>query len=60
MGADLRDKDVSAMMLIAAQVNNFYKLRDHYANYLAELEKEMNAGTLTKQKVFGVDINKEG
>ncbi|HJN57102.1 MAG: NOP5/NOP56 family protein [Candidatus Woesearchaeota archaeon] len=40
MGADLRDKDVSAMMLIAAQVNNFYKLRDHYANYLAELEKE--------------------
>lgn len=40
MGADLKDKDISAIMLLAVQANNFYKLRAHYTNYLAELEKE--------------------
>jgi len=40
MGADLKEKDVSAILLLAAQINNFYKLKKHYEDYLAELEKE--------------------
>ena len=40
LGADLKDKDVSAILLLAAQLNNFYKLKNHYENYLKELEKE--------------------
>ena len=40
MGANLKDKDVSAIMLLASQINNLYKLRAHYENYLAELEKQ--------------------
>ena len=30
MGANLEDKDVSAILLLAAQLSNFYKLRKHY------------------------------
>jgi len=40
MGADLKEKDVSAILLLATQINNFYKLKNHYENYLKELEKE--------------------
>lgn len=40
MGADIKEKDISAMLLLAAQINNFYKLRNHYENYLKELEEE--------------------
>ena len=40
MGADLKDKDVSAILLLATQISNFYKLRAHYESYLEELEKE--------------------
>ena len=39
MGTDLKEKDVSAILLLATQVNNFYKLKNHYENYLEELEK---------------------
>lgn len=40
MGANLRDKDVSAILLLATQINNFYKLQKHYEDYLKLLEKE--------------------
>ena len=40
MGANLKDKDVSAILLLAAEINNFYKLKNHYENYLKGLEKE--------------------
>ena len=40
MDADLKEKDVSAILLLASQINNFYKLKGHYENYLKELEKE--------------------
>ena len=40
IGADMEEKDVSAIMLLASQLNNFYKLRKHYEDYLKELEKE--------------------
>ncbi len=40
MGANLEDKDVSAILLLATQLNNFYKLKKHYEDYLKELEKE--------------------
>ncbi|MCH8067366.1 MAG: hypothetical protein IIC69_02180 [Nanoarchaeota archaeon] len=39
MGTDLKEKDVSAILLLATQVNNFYKLKKHYENYLEGLEK---------------------
>ncbi|MEK6949763.1 MAG: hypothetical protein AABX34_06065 [Nanoarchaeota archaeon] len=39
IGADMEEKDVSAIMLLASQLNNFYKLRKHYEDYLKELEK---------------------
>jgi len=40
LGADLKDKDISSMLLLATQINNFYKLKKHYEDYLKELEKE--------------------
>ena len=40
MGADMRDKDISAIMLLASQANNLYKLRHEYENYLRDLENE--------------------
>ena len=40
MGADLKNKDVSAILLLAVQINNFYKLKNHYESYLKGLEKE--------------------
>ena len=39
MGGDLKEKDVSAILLLATQVNNFYKLKKYYENYLIDLEK---------------------
>ena len=39
MGTDLKEKDVSAILLLATQVNNFYKLKKYYENYLEGLEK---------------------
>mgnify|MGYP001614917425 CR=1 FL=1 len=39
-GADLGEKDISAILLLAAQINGFYTLRAHYEDYLKELEKE--------------------
>jgi nucleolar protein 56 len=48
MGADLKDKDVSAIILLAIQINNFYGLKAHYEKYLKELEAEVcpNFGTV--------------
>jgi nucleolar protein 56 len=40
MGSELREKDVSAILLLATQINNFFKLKNHYENYLKGLEKE--------------------
>lgn len=40
LGANLEDKDVSAILLLAAQLNNLYKLKKHYEGYLEQLEKE--------------------
>jgi len=40
IGADLKSKDISAILLLATQINNFYKIRAHYESYLKELEKE--------------------
>jgi len=40
MGAELKEKDVSSILILATQINNFYKLKNHYEDYLKELEKE--------------------
>lgn len=40
LGAELKEKDVAAILLLASQINNHYKLRSHYEKYLQELEKE--------------------
>lgn len=40
LGAELGEKDVSAILLLAAQLNNLYKLKKHYEDYLKQLEKE--------------------
>ena len=40
MGADLKDNDVSSILLLGTQINNYFKLREHYENYLKELEKK--------------------
>ena len=40
LGANLKEKDVSAILLLATQLNNFYKLKKHYEDYLKQLEKE--------------------
>ena len=40
IGSDLKEKDISAILLLAAQINSFYVLRAHYETYLKELEKE--------------------
>ena len=40
LGADLKEKDVSAILLLAAQLNNLYKLKKHYEEYLNQLEKD--------------------
>ncbi len=40
MGAELKDKDVSAMLLLASQINSLYNLKKSYEDYLKELEKE--------------------
>jgi len=40
MGAQLKEKDVSAILLLATQISNFHKLKAHYDSYLVELEKE--------------------
>jgi nucleolar protein 56 len=40
VGADFKEKDVSVILLLASQINNFYKLRTHYESYLNELEKK--------------------
>jgi len=40
IGANLKEKDVSAILLLASQINNFYKIKKHYENYLKGLEKE--------------------
>ncbi len=39
MGANLKEKDVSSILLLATQINNFYKSKKHYEDYLKELEK---------------------
>jgi nucleolar protein 56 len=39
IGASLKEKDISAITLLATQINNFYKLRKHYEEYLKNLEK---------------------
>ncbi|MBI2134689.1 hypothetical protein HYU09_01750 [Candidatus Woesearchaeota archaeon] len=39
-GSDLKEKDVSEMLLLASQINNLYALKGHYEIYLKELEKE--------------------
>ncbi len=41
MGAALKDKDASAILLLATQIDNCYKLKAHYENYLNQLEKEV-------------------
>ena len=41
LGADLNEKDVSAILLLATQINNFFKLRKHNEDYLKGLEKEV-------------------
>ncbi len=40
LGANLEDKHVSAILLLATQLNNLYKLKKHYEDYLKQLEKE--------------------
>ena len=40
MGAELKDKDVSAMLLLASQINSLCNLKKGYEDYLKELEKE--------------------
>jgi nucleolar protein 56 len=40
MGAELKENDVSAILLLATQINNFYKLKGYYLDYLEGLEKE--------------------
>ena len=58
MGANLKEKDVSSILLLATQINNFYKSKNHYESYLKELEKEtcpnfsMVAGTTIAAKLI--------
>jgi len=40
IGANIGKNDVSPILLLATQLNNFYKIRERYENYLKELEKE--------------------
>ncbi len=40
LGADLKEKDISAILLLASQINNFFKLKKHYEDYLKQSEKE--------------------
>ncbi|MFH0867988.1 MAG: hypothetical protein V1831_01630 [Candidatus Woesearchaeota archaeon] len=40
MGAELKEKDVSAILILATQINNLYKLKTYYEDYLKGLEKE--------------------
>ena len=40
MGANLNEKDVSAIMMLASQASNLYKLIEDHEDYLKELEKE--------------------
>jgi len=40
MGADLKEKDVSSILLLANQIKDLYKLKKQYEDYLTDLEKE--------------------
>lgn len=40
IGSDLKEKDISAILSLAAQINSLCALREHYETYLGELEKE--------------------
>ena len=62
LGADLKEKDVSAILLLATQLNNFYKLKKHYEDYLKELEKETcpNFATVAGSTIAGKLISHAG
>tara|TARA_Y100000310_G_scaffold47186_1_gene43787 strand:- start:15595 stop:16551 length:957 start_codon:yes stop_codon:yes gene_type:complete len=62
LGADLKEKDVSAILLLATQINNFYKLKKHYEEYLKELEKVAcpNFATVAGPTIAGKLINHAG
>jgi len=53
MGADLKQTDVSAMILLASQINSFYGLKENYESYLKDLEKEVCPNLAS---VVGVNI----
>jgi len=40
MGAELDKKDISVILLLATQLNNFFKLKVYYESYLKELENQ--------------------
>jgi len=40
IGADLKEEDLSSIMLLATQINNNYRLRSHYESYLSKIEKK--------------------
>ena len=52
-GADMQEKDVSSIMLLAAQLNSLYTLRKNYDDYLEDLEKELCPNFM---KVAGIAI----
>ena len=62
LGADLKEKDVSAILLLATQLNNFYKLKKHYEEYLKELEKVAcpNFATVAGSTIAGKLISHAG
>lgn len=39
-GSDLKQEDVSEMLLLASQISNLYALKKHYEDYINNLEKE--------------------
>ncbi|MBI2651231.1 hypothetical protein HYX01_02075 [Candidatus Woesearchaeota archaeon] len=40
MGAEIKEKDVSTILLLASQIKNLYQLKLNYENYLSEILKE--------------------
>lgn len=40
IGAELKDKDISAINSLASEINSLFNIRKNYENYLSELETE--------------------
>jgi nucleolar protein 56 len=41
LGADMKEKDVSAILMLAEQIDSFYQLKKRYEDYIKDIEKEV-------------------